>query len=394
MSRVRERFDARARLAEELPDVTATRISAVLASALVVVACSKSTPTTPTPTNGVNLTAPTATAPNDAAQLATLRPTLSVRNGTSDGTGARTYEFQVSDRSDFTTTSSTGSYPVLARQTAIAEGASGTTTYTPDFDLQPATRLYWRARMVQNGAASDWSATRSFSTAIVGYNRPGELFDPLLNGVSVGTIVGSTTFVDGQGLRLNDKSAYVRYQLAQTLTAGEFSLEIAGLHPGGPGAKLKLFEMSDSTASVYDSPWLFTVQYRGVNGNPDNCISWKMRLADPAFQLEPDGGERGAAIMALDPSHFYFFKGTWDDGFRLIVQNSIGSGTIYNLEHKSTDFFGALMRYQPSPHFAYLGGNDQRQGPEDGTFPGEIVRNVFIGNRPRPASLGSAMDVR
>ena len=46
--------------------------------------------------------------------------------------------------------------------------------------------------------------------------------------------------------------------------------------------------MSDSTANVYNSPWLFTTQYRGVNGNPDNCISFKMRLGDPAFQLEAD----------------------------------------------------------------------------------------------------------
>jgi hypothetical protein len=38
--------------------------------------------------------------------------------------------------------------------------------------------------------------------------------------------------------------------------------------------------MSDSTASNYNSPYLFTAQ--GVNGNPDNCISFKMRLADPA----------------------------------------------------------------------------------------------------------------
>lgn len=180
--------------------------------------------------------------------------------------------------------------------------------------------------------------------------------------------------------------------LAQPLSAGEFSLEIAGLHPNGPGAKLKLFSMSDSTASNYNSPWLFTVQYRGVNGNPDNCISFKMRLADPAFQLEADGNDRSKSVMSLDPSRFYFFRAMWNDGFRMIIQNSIGAGTFYDLEYKSTDYFeNRLIRYQPTPHFAYLGANDEREGPENGSFPGEILRNIFIGNRPRPASLGSAL---
>lgn len=339
------------------------------------------------------LAAPTAASPADQAQLTSLRPTLSVGNSAST-TGTRIYEFQVSDRNDFTTVSSTGSFPVVARQTGVPEG-SGNTSYTPDFDLQPATRLYWRARASEGNNVSDWTATRSFNTAIVGYNRPGELYDPLMFGVSIGTVVGSTTFISGQGIRLNDGGAYVRYQLAQPLSAGEFSLEISGLHPNGPGAKLKLFEMSDSAGGVYNSPWLFTAQYRGVNGNPDNCIAFKMRLADPAFQLEADANDRTKNIVSLDPSRFYFFKALWDDGFRMIIQNSIGGSTFYDLEYKSTDYFNhRLIRYQPNPHFAYLGGNDEREGPENGTFPGEVVRNVFIGNRPRPASLGSALEAR
>src|SRR5439155_27220186 len=114
---------------------------------------------------------------------------------------------------------------------------------------------------------------------------PRYLYTPLLSANTLATILGSTTVIAGQGIRPNDGNAYVRYQLAQPLSAGQFSLEIGGLHPNGPGPKLKLFEMSDSTNNVYNSPWLFTVQYRGVNGNPDNCISFKMRLADPAFQL-------------------------------------------------------------------------------------------------------------
>ena len=361
-------------------------------SVLAIVGCSKSTSTPTSPVaSSATLIAPVASLPSDAAQLTTLRPTLTVQNSSSSTSSTRTYEFQVSDRSDFTTTASTGAFPVLARQTGVTEGGS-TTSYTPDFDLQPATRFYWRARVVQLGAASDWSATRSFNTAIVGYNRSGELFDPIINGTTIGTLVGSGTFLGAQGLRLNDGLSYVRYLLAQPISAGEFSMEIAGLRPNGPGPKLKLFSMSDSTASVYDSPWLFTVQYRGIAGNPDNSIAWKMRLADPAFQLEPDAVDRAKAIVALDPAKYYFFNAMWNNGFRMTIQNGIGGSKFYDLEYKSTDYFNKeLHPYQPSPHFAFVGANNQREGPEDGTYPGEIVRGVYLGVNPRPASLGSAL---
>lgn len=366
------------------------RLFAVSLPLAVAVACG-ATLSTPTSPVGPTLAAPAATAPADGAQLTVLRPTLTVSNGSSSASGTRTYEFQISDKSDFSTTASTGVFPVLARQTGVAEG-SGTTSYTPDFDLQPTTQLFWRARIVQSGTASSWSATRSFSTAIVGYNRNGELYDPLTNGTTIGTVVGNVTFLGAQGIRLNDGLSYVRYQLVSPISAGEFSMEIAGLRPNGPGAKLKLFSMSDTTGSTYNSPWLFTVQYRGVGGNPDNSIAWKMRLSDPAFQLEPDAKDRTAAIMSLNPANYYFFKAMWNNGFRLTIQNGISGSKFYDLEYKSTEYFEQrLILYQPTPHFAYLGANDERQGPENGSFPGEIVRGVYIGRNPRPASLGSAL---
>jgi hypothetical protein len=119
--------------------------------------------------NDRKLTAPTASSSADAAQLSTLRPTLVVSNGTSDQAGARTYEFHVSDKIDFSATGATfAAYTVVAQKRSI-EGAGGTTAFTPDVDLQPATRLYWRARVTQASTSSDWSTTRSFNTLITGY---------------------------------------------------------------------------------------------------------------------------------------------------------------------------------------------------------------------------------
>ena len=100
---------------------------------------------------------PESPANND--QLDTLRPTLTVTNGTSTQSGARTYEFQISDRADFAAMSApAGTFMIVATKTGVPEGTNGRTSYTPDQDLQPTTRFYWRARVAQGAATSDWSA--------------------------------------------------------------------------------------------------------------------------------------------------------------------------------------------------------------------------------------------
>jgi hypothetical protein len=368
---------------------------------LVAPACSSSNAASPVSpaismASGSGLTAPAAESPADAAQLSTLRPTLVVKNGSSDHSGAKVYDFQISDRSDFAAAQSNrvAAFAVLAHGTNIPEGSDGTTSYTPDFDLQPTTRLYWHARMLQNGLASDWSTTRSLNTALVGYSRPGELYDPLVNGATIGVAVGSTTFVAGKGIKINDGNSYVRYQLAQPLPAGEFSMEVEGLHPNAPGPKLKVFSMSDSTFDVYRSPYLLVAQYRGAGGNPDNCIAFKALLGDPLFKLEPDGGTRTAAIMALDPGRAYFWKGTWSNGFTLVVKDGINGPTLYNYGQTALEVTGQNAIYNPTPHFAYLGANNGPYGEEDGSWPGATYRNVWISSNPRPASLGSALEGR
>src|SRR3989442_1554670 len=35
--------------------------------------------------------------------------------------------------------------------------------------------------------------------------------------------------------------------------------------------------------------------------------------------------------MNLDPSHAYFWKGTWSNGFRLVVQDGINGRMLYNV---------------------------------------------------------------
>jgi hypothetical protein len=344
-------------------------------------------PTAPGPSNPA-LTAPVPESPANDVQLSTLRPTLTVTNGTSTLSGARTYEFQISDRSDFAASAPASTFMIVATKTGVPEGSNGRTSFTPDQDLQPTTRFYWRARLAQGTATSAWSATGTFKSKLVGYSRPGELYDPLIHGETIGTRIGSTTFIDGKGIRINDINSYVRYHLPQTITSGEFSVEVEGLRPNGPGGKLRVFSMMDGTGNLFTSKFLFNVQYRGVPGNPDHAFSFKAVFGDEDFKLEPDLAHRIASVRLLDPARTYFWKATWGTGIHLVVQEDrIGGNTIYDYGVTSTG-----GSYNPNPHYAYLGANNGPFGEEDGSWPGVTYRNLWIGNGPRPASLGSALD--
>src|SRR5688500_15888188 len=106
-------------------------------------------PTAPSGPGGssgtVTLSTPAPVSPVNGEQLSTLRPTLTVQNATSSQSGSRTYEFQVSDRTDFSLGASlTASFLVAVNQTGVPEG-DGRTSFTLSQDLQPTTRMYWRA---------------------------------------------------------------------------------------------------------------------------------------------------------------------------------------------------------------------------------------------------------
>lgn len=342
-------------------------------------------PTPGTPGTGT-LTAPAPESPVNDAQLDTLRPTLTVRNGTSSGSGPRTYEFQISDRSDFTTsvTSYVSGLAVVVSQSGVPEGSGGTTSFTPTTDLQPSTRMYWRARFQQGPSTSEWSTAAQFRTKVVGFNRAGELYDPLIHGETLGTRVGSTTFLGNRGLRIENDMSWVRYQLETTLTSGEISVEVEGLQPNGPGVKSRIFSMMDGGNNLFRSKFLFNVQYRGSGGNPDNAISYKVLMGDEDLKYEPTFSERSAGVRMLRPDTTYVWTATWGSTFQLTVREGGATGPIiYERSHSTPG------TYNPSPHTVYLGANDAAQ--ESGSYAGAIYRNLWVSNRPRPASLGSAL---
>lgn len=368
-------------------------VGCLLFGSLGLVGCSDDGgPTDPSPGPGGALAAPTLQAPGAGEQMTTLRPTLVVANGTG-GQGTRTYEFQVSDNRNFSNASnlqlsSIGVYAVAVSRASVAEGANGTTSFAIENELQPATRFYWRARVTQGSTTSDWSPVRSFNSQIVGFNRAGALYDPLMLGTTIGTDVGSLTAVPGRGIQINNENSYIRYQLVDVISNGEFSVDVENLMPNFSESKPKLFSMMDGPGNLFNSDWLVSVQYRGLDGNPDNCISWKAVFGDPdTAQFEPNRAERTAGVRSLDPNQTYHWKATWSDEFRVTVQEGDQDGPlIYNFGIST-----GSRRYTPPAHFVYIGANNGPFGEEDGTRFNAIYRNAWVGSVSRPATLGSAL---
>ena len=372
--------------------------AAVAATALAV-ACGGSkpaTPTNPTPVNAT-LTAPKLETPVASAQLDTLRPTLTVQNATADQPGTRTYEFQIGDTTSFTsaTTQSVNGFNATVGKTGVAEGSGGKTSFTVESDLQPTTVFYWRARAIQGSTTGPWSDTFQFKSKLVGFNRAGELYDPLIHGETIGTIVGSASFVPGKGIRLNNGQSYVSYRLAATVTSGEFSMDVEGLAANGAGDKAKVFGMQEGQGDFIVNPYRVDIQYRGILGFPPNAITFRALYGDGDDldkRYEPDTATRMRSVYNLNPANTYYWRANWGSEFRVIVRDggsnptAINGTTIYNIGMPSLK-----GTYSPSTHYAYLGAPVGRSGTESASIGGAIYRNVYLGSKPRPETLGSAL---
>jgi len=360
-----------------------------LSAAIATAACGDDPPPTqptppPTPPPAANpvLTAPAADSPAEDAQLTTLRPTLVVRRATSDQAGPRTYEFQVSDDPDFSPSSAPDvarHYRLVAAQAGIAEGPNDATFNVPA-DLQPATRFYWRARARQGTVDGPWSARSTFRTRVTNFNLPGELYDPLTNGTTVGALVGSVT-LSSRGATINTNDSHVRYNLARTISAGEFSFEAEGIQNNSPGDKTKMMSMYDGNGDITTSDYRFTVEKRD-----GGIIAWRMINGSEHNQIDTVGNER--VPVNFNPGATYFWRATWGGGFDLnIFEGGIGGSRVYAFGKGN----GGV--YDPEPHVAFLGSPLGRAGANDASVVGATWRNVYIADagKRRPVSLGTAL---
>ncbi|MBA3297203.1 MAG: hypothetical protein H0U19_09720 [Acidobacteria bacterium] len=344
----------------------------------LAVACSKSpqSPASPSTTTEVagdlgpdgstlKVTAPTPQSPVSGAQPTTIV----LVSGTSSALfpvaalPPLTYQFEVRNAAGATICTATG--------TPSGSTVAVTPVCTLDFDANYS----WRVRAVLGSAFGPWSADASFRSPSGGFIRGNEVYDPLVNGKTVGEIVGPVTFIPGVGVRLEGFNSHIRYRLPQTLVKGEFSIIVTGMATNTEGDKTKVMAMSEGLDDLVTNDRRMTVEKRG---DPEGIVAW--RLITREDQVDTEGAER--EFVRFDPNQSYLWTATWNGVFNLNVKRGGSTGTtIYN---KGKAYQGP---YDPDPHYAFIGAPVGRSGPTAATVPGMIVRQVWISSRPRPAGL-------
>jgi hypothetical protein len=206
--------------------------------------------------------------------------------------------------------------------------------------------------------------------------RSGELYDPLVNGETVGA-AANVTFGDN-GVRLNALDSLITYALPQTLTSGEFSVKVTGLTTNSAGDKTKIFSMQEGQTDITDNRFRATIEKR-FNGE----ISFRFISGD-AVNGVVNADRR---ILSFDPATTYFWRFTWGNGqVRMFISETDASGPVVFDQTK-----GYSGTYSPTPHFAYIGAPVPRGGADGASVPGMVVRDVWLAGSPRPSSLGTAL---
>ena len=130
------------------------------------------------------------------------------------------------------------------------------------------------------------------------------------------------------------------------------------------------------------------VQYRGaIDGNPDNSISFKALYGSFADNRKFEPSQANRLVRLLDPSKAYFWKWTWGSEVRLLVQEGIGGATVYNysVAHGGHLRSVAALRVSRRKH--------RRTGAlRRGLAARGVIRQVWISDKPRPDTLGNALD--
>src|SRR5262245_4231750 len=117
----------------------------------------------------------------------------------------------------------------IVSNVVVPSGSGTTTTYTVTAALDGEQIYTWDARAEYSGTFTAYTSrtnARFETPASTGYIKGNEIYDPLINGKTVGITHGPVTWMGAQGLKLDDFTSYIHYDLPQTLAEGEFSMII------------------------------------------------------------------------------------------------------------------------------------------------------------------------
>jgi hypothetical protein len=356
-------------------------VGSVLCALALATACSKNSPDPTSPTaakpaaakaaaEGTTLkaSAPVGQSPADGARLGSGQTlTLVVGNSTATfvPTTPLTYEFEIFNAAG----------TLIYRSPGEIFAGNGTTAHTPNVQLEGEQTYTWWARAWYLGAYGPWSARLTFvAPPTSGYIRGNEMYDPLINGKTVGNTVGAVTFIPGLGAKLENQLSHIAYELPTPLNEGAFSMIVTNLHKNTEGGKTKLFSMASGYSDIVTNEYRMTVEKRG---DPPGTVAWRFIARDD--QIDTEGAER--EVVDFDGGKTYFWEASWRGNyFNVLIREGGVSGPVIYDKGKHWEGRG----YEPSPHVLYLGAPVGRSGGDGASVDGVIVRQVWVSNAPRP----------
>jgi hypothetical protein len=353
--------------------------SSICAIALAA-ACSKqsASPTSPTAAaaaksqadgDGVTLkvSAPTPVSPINGVKISqgdNVVLTVNNSNASFAGSIPLRYEFAVVNGA--------------GQQVFVGQAGSGATQSSIQVTagLDAETQYQWHARAYYGEHVGPWSAYATFiSPANEGYIRGNELYDPLINGKTIGVVHGSVQFVPGVGAKLPDWYSYISYELPQTLLEGEYSVLVTNMPANTKGDKQKVMAMGQGYDDITTNDRRMTIEKRG---DPPGIVAW--RFITHHDQVDTEGAER--TFVNFLANQVYFFRVTWRDNvFKVKIQEGGAQGpVVYEFgKHWDGD------PYDPKPHVIYVGSPIGRSGPSAASVENTIYRQVWVSGNPRPS---------
>jgi len=363
---------------------TLALVASTLALAVAVACSQASSPTSPIPAAAgsadlgpggatLKVPAPTLQSPANGVQLTQSSNVALVASNVagSHSNFPITMEFEVRNAAG-----------AVFANPKVAQASGSTTTYTLPIPLQTSAVYSWRARGTYNGAFGPWSSAFTFKAPDIPppFIRGNEVFDPLTDGRSAGTVNGPVQWLPGVGVKLLHNTSHITYVLPTNLQAGSYSMMVKGVDESNPGDKSKIMSMQEGGGDLTTNDYRMTAELRGRFYVTPGAVQGRL--------ITGDAGNHGRIhdtpriVLDFNDETWYFWRVIWGGG-RFTVEVRVG-GEFGSTVYLQTVGTGANP-YRPVPHVIHVGQPVGRAGEIDGTAAGMIVKNVWVSSNSRPS---------
>ena len=336
----------------------------------------------------LKISAPTLSTPANASTTDSTTPNLVLQNASSKYVPQTipSYRFVVVDAAN-TTVHDSG---------VVGAGASLTGHRVPADKLKQDTAYKWRARGENGSTVGPWSSYFSFTTAKAlslteGFQTATTLWDPLSNGKTVGNATGME-FTKDVGARTIGNDSNIRYDLLQTISAGEYSFYVYNLNPLSAGDKTKLMSMSEGLGDITTNDYRFTVEKRGVAYTVPGQVRIRVIAGDSDEALGRIF-DSAPIVPPLVKGVWYFVRLTWGASrVQWLVYNADGTTGAIGSKVAEVNMGYGTYTYKPVPHTAWVGAPVGRGGSQDASVANMTVKWLWIGaaGTTRPGFAGAS----